>query len=101
MHASSSSRGSVNVKGASGVSMYLAVLPAPLHYREIQILKHQALRKRNYNSALPLSEAAEDNLRWLIHHFQEMNGQPISRDQPSLEIYTDSMDGVHTARRPR
>ncbi len=55
---------------------------------------HQALRQGDYNTVIPLLEDAQDDLHWWIHHIQEMNGQPILRGQPSLEIGTDaSLEG--------
>ena len=46
-----------------------AVFPAPLHYRNLQQLKHQALsRDRNFDSRIPLSVEAIDELRWWLAH---------------------------------
>ena len=67
-----------------------AVLPAPLHYRGLQSLKHQGLRSGNYNSVVPMSREAREDLDWWVHHLQRMNGQPIQRGQPSLVITTDA-----------
>ena len=66
-----------------------AVLPAPLHYRGLQSLKHQVLKTGTYSSIVPLSEEAQEDLRWWILHLPTMNGQPILRGQPSLIITSD------------
>ena len=67
-----------------------AILPAPLHYRGLQLLKHQALRKGGYDVILPLSQEAKDDLLWWIQNLNVVNGQPLVRDQPSLLIETDA-----------
>ena len=67
-----------------------AVLPAHLHYRGLQSLKHKALRTGGYSSLVTLTEEAKDDLQWWVLHLQEMNGQPIQRGRPSLTITTDA-----------
>ena len=67
-----------------------AILPAPLHYRGLQLLKHQALKKGGYDVILPLSQEAKDDLLWWIQNLSLVNGQPLVRDQPSLLIETDA-----------
>ena len=39
-----------------------AILPAPLNYRGLQLLKHQALKKGGYDVILPLTQEAKDDL---------------------------------------
>ena len=47
-------------------STALAVLPAPLHYRELQNLKISSLHEmESYNAQTALSPAARDDLSWL------------------------------------
>ena len=60
-----------------------AILPAPLHYRGLQLLKHQPLRK---NVILPLAQEAKDDLLWWIQNLSLVNGQPlkIETDDASL-----------------
>ena len=67
-----------------------AILPAPLHYRGLQLLKHQALKKGGYDVILPLSQEAKDDLLWWIQNLNLVNGQLLVRDQPSLQIETDA-----------
>ena len=67
-----------------------AILLAPLHYRGLQLLKHQALKKGGYDVILTLSQEAKDNLLWWIQNLNLVNGQPLVRDQPSLQIETDA-----------
>ena len=67
-----------------------AILPAPLHYRGLQNLKHQALKKGGYDVTLPLSEEAKEDLIWWAEHLPSVNGQPLVRDQPSLQMETDA-----------
>jgi hypothetical protein len=67
-----------------------AILPAPLHCRGLQLLKHQALKKGGYDMILPLSQEAKDDLLWWIQNLNLVNGQPLVRDQPSLLIETDA-----------
>ena len=54
-----------------------AILPAPLHYRELQSLKHQAIRSGGYSSTVTWSEEAKNDLEWWIANLGRMNGQPI------------------------
>ena len=67
-----------------------AILPASLHYRGLQLLKHQALKKGGYDAILPLSQEAKEDLLWWIQNLNLVNGQPLVRYQPSLRIETDA-----------
>lgn len=67
-----------------------AIFPAPHHYRELQALKHWALRSGGYSSTVTLSEGAKRDLEWWISNLDKMNGHPIHRDQPALIITTDA-----------
>lgn len=51
-----------------------AVLPAPLHYRGLQHLKHQALRQGGYDSLIPLSPEAQNDLQWWAQNLHLVNG---------------------------
>ena len=44
------------------IGVFSSILPATLHYRGLQLLKHQALKKGGYNVILPLSQEAKDDL---------------------------------------
>lgn len=67
-----------------------AMFTAPLHYRELQSLKHQALQSGGYSSLVTLSEGAKNDLEWWISNLDKMNGQPIHQDLPALIITTDA-----------
>ena len=67
-----------------------AILPAPLHYRDLQNLKHQALKKGGYDVTLPPSEEAKEDLIWWAEHLPLVNSQPLVRDQPSLQMEMDA-----------
>ena len=68
-----------------------AVFPAPLHYRNLQQLKHQALsRDRSFDSRIPLSIEATDELRWWLAHLDAWNGRALLHPSPDLIIETDA-----------
>ena len=68
-----------------------AVFPAPLHYRNLQQLKHQALgQDRNFDSRIPLSVEAIDELRWWLAHLDAWNGRALLHPSPDLIIETDA-----------
>ena len=68
-----------------------AVFPAPLHYRNLQQLKHQALsRDRSFDSRIPLSTEAIDELRWWLAHLDAWNGRALLHPSPGLIIETDA-----------
>ena len=68
-----------------------AVFPAPLHYRNLQQLKHQALsRDRSFDSRIPLSIEAIDELRWWLAHLDAWNGLALLHPSPDLIIETDA-----------
>ena len=67
-----------------------AILPAPLHYRGLQELKHRILKKGGYDSILPVLEEAKEDLNWWINNLSLVNGQPLLRERPLLQIETDA-----------
>ena len=67
-----------------------AILPAPLHYRGLQELKHAILRRGGYSASLPLSGEAIEDLEWWIQKLPQVNGRGLVRDNPSLEIRSDA-----------
>ena len=68
-----------------------AVFPAPLHYRNLQQLKHQALsRDRSFDSRISLSIEAIDELRWWLAHLDAWNGRTLLHPSPDLIIKTDA-----------
>ena len=70
----------------------LAVLPAPLHYRQLQMLRTKALLRgsQNYGTKIDLNEQCRDELMWWIHYLIEWNGKSILRPCPDLVITSDS-----------
>ena len=75
-----------------------AVLPAPLHYRGLKSLKHQALRAGNYNLIVPMSREARDDLDWWIIDLQRMNGQPQASPLWLSKQMHPSRVGEHTVK---
>ena len=67
-----------------------AILPAPLHYRGLQNLKHQILKRGGYDAILQLSDEAREDLVWWTENLPLVNGQPLVREQPSLQIESDA-----------
>lgn len=62
-----------------------SILPAPVHYRGLQELKHQILKKGGYDDILPLLEEPIEHLNLSL-----VNGQPLLRECLSLQIETDT-----------
>ena len=51
-----------------------AIFPAPLHYRSLQHLKHQALAQQNgFNATIALSSEAREELQWWLAHLDAWN----------------------------
>jgi hypothetical protein len=68
-----------------------AIFPAPLHYRHLQHLKHQALAQRKgYDATIALSNEAEEELHWWLAHLNAWNGRAILHPSPDLIIETDA-----------
>ena len=68
-----------------------AVFPAPLHYRHLQHLKNQGLAKGSgYDSCLPLSREAREEIQWWLVHLKAWNGRAILSSPPDLVIETDA-----------
>ena len=71
-----------------------AVLPAPLHYRNLQIAQIKSLIKgqNNYETKLSLNHSCKQELTWWIKSFEDWNGKSmISVDlEGALEIQTDA-----------
>ena len=70
----------------------LAVLPAPLCYRNLQRLKNQALLTSpgNYEAEVHLDQAAKEELQWWKHELLQWNGRPLHPPSPDLTIETDA-----------
>ena len=68
-----------------------AVFPAPLHYRHLQHLKNQGLAMGSgYDSCLPLSREAREEIGWWLVHLEAWNGRAILSTPPDLVIETDA-----------
>jgi hypothetical protein len=70
----------------------LAGLPAPLHYRQLQMLQSKGLLRSNqsYEGRVTLTSGSKDELQWWIYSLQEWNGKAIASSSPDLIITTDS-----------
>ena len=67
-----------------------AVFPAPFHYRHLQHLKNQGLAKGSgYDSCLPLSREAREEIQWWLVDLEAWNGRAILSSPPDLVIETD------------
>ena len=67
-----------------------AVQPAPLHYRSLQRLKHQALSKGGYDRQIYLSPRARQDLKWWSVNFPKWNKKQLRPPPHTLEIETDA-----------
>ena len=73
------------------VSSALAVLPGPLHYRQLQMVQARALMKGlSYESMVMLSADAKREIRWWMEMLQQTNGKAIISPGPDLVIETDA-----------
>lgn len=68
-----------------------AIFPAPLHYRQLQSLKNQALQSGGtYDTQISLNPACREELLWWVAHLDAWNGRAIFTPQPDLVIETDA-----------
>ena len=69
-----------------------AVLPAPLHYRHLQMAKTKALLKggQSYETQVSMSEGAQEELRWWIESLSWVNGKRLIAPSPDLVMTTDA-----------
>ena len=73
------------------VATTLAVLPAPLHYRELQRLKIDQLKAtQSFETRIPLNNKAKEELQWWSKMLNSWNGHPILPLTPDLVIETDA-----------
>ena len=69
----------------------LAVLPAPLHYRELQEMKIHALKtSQSFDTIVHLNEKSRKELQWWVATLKKWNGRPILPLKPDLIIETDA-----------
>ena len=72
-------------------STVAAILPAPLHYRQLQLLRSQALRQAvSYQTMVTLPPACKTELRWWLAHLEEMNGKHICIPAPDIVMDSDA-----------
>ena len=68
-----------------------AIFPAPLHYRSLQHLKHQALaQQKGFDATIFLSSEAREELHWWSAHLDAWNGRALLHPAPDLVIETDA-----------
>ena len=68
-----------------------AIFPAPLHYRHLQHLKHQALAlRKGYDATIPVSIEAREELHWWLDHLNAWNGRALLHPPPDIVIETDA-----------
>ena len=68
-----------------------AVLPAPLHYRHLQMLQVKGLLEgKEYNSVVPLNMECRNDLQWWIDQLSIWNGRSLISPAPDLIITTDA-----------
>ena len=68
------------------------VLPAPLHYRALQLLKGKAIRNscHNYNTVISLDEDPVKDLDWWIVQVSGSNGKPIKLPKAERIVESDA-----------
>ncbi|XP_071137063.1 uncharacterized protein [Mytilus edulis] len=67
-----------------------AVLPGPLHYRSLQILKTKALHLGgHYDHQIQLNEEVQNELHWWVTKLGSWNGKALLRPEPHLTIQSD------------
>ena len=69
-----------------------AVLPAPLHYQALQLLKEKAIRnsRHNYNTVISLDEYPVKDLDWWIVQVSRSNGKPIKLPKAERIVESDA-----------
>ena len=69
-----------------------AVLPAPLHYRHLQMERTNALMRgrQNYEAQVLLTEEAHKELKWWMESLEQANGKRLITLSPDLVITTDA-----------
>lgn len=67
-----------------------AVLPAPLHYRNLQGMKNRLVSAGGYKNMGPLTIQARIELKWWLQTLAKVNGRTIKPKLPDMTIYTDA-----------
>ena len=68
----------------------LAVFPAPLYYRSLQVLKHKALKAAGYDNSISMSQEARKDLAWWARNLCQWNGRRLLPAEPQVIIETDA-----------
>ena len=71
-----------------------AILPAPLHFRHMQMASIRALarQQQNYAASLELPEAVLAELRWWLRNLRTWNGKSFLNPDPHLDVVITSDD---------
>ena len=73
------------------VAAHPAILPAPLHYRQLKITKSTAIRDgRSYDFKTHVDSNMKSDLDWWIHHASSHNGRCLQITQWDLMIESDA-----------
>ena len=68
-----------------------AILPAPLHYRHMQMTQAKGLMSgRSYETKVSLPPQTIQDLKWWIDNIVNQNGKAIMTPSPDLTIETDA-----------
>ena len=67
-----------------------AVLPAPLHYRNLQRMKNDLVSAGDYKNTGPLTNQARIDLKWWLQTLANVNGRTIKHRLPDMMIFTDA-----------
>ena len=72
-----------------------AILPAPLHYRRLQMAQAKGLvHGQSYETKLTLPPETISELRWWIENIRDWNGRAIITPSPDLTIETDASSTI-------
>ena len=67
-----------------------AVLPAPLHYRNLQCMKNRLVLAGGYKNTGPLTSQAQTELKWWLQTLANVNGRTIKPRLPDRTIFTNA-----------
>ena len=74
-----------------------AILPAPLHFRHMQMASIRALarQQQNYAASMELPEAVLAELRWWLRNLRTWNGKSFLNPDPHLDVVITSDASLH------
>ena len=73
------------------VAAHPVILPAPLHYRQLEIAKLTAQRNgKSYESKMRVTPSMQTDLNWWIHHATSHNGGCLQISRWDLTIESDA-----------